>query len=233
MTSRPERLSPKEVGISEVLINYSIPPLPSLDVEVSVLDGKITPFSLRKVIELSPDEIMRKPLNMMRAEEVAVVPKKKHGRERSRPEMGAIRSDYRKMKQSLRFDGPGEVLAAIALNAGKARWTSSGLAGEGWVDLPEEERLWWSWVYAKEQKEVDVERFLSNEREGNILRAVFLMRFRQNKGLISQDEFDRFLTEVSPLIPGKNKEFISLLGEITQKFPTPFSNEQKRILQLF
>lgn len=234
MTSRAERLS-QTVDIGEVLNKYFIPPLPSLETQVLLLDGGITPFSLEKVIKLGPDEIMKKPLNTMTLKETAVVSKKRHGgRERPRREMGLIRRDYEGIRRGLQFDGPGKVLAAIALNAGKeARWTSSRLTGEGWVDPSEEEHLWWSWVYAKEQEGFDMERFLSDEREGNILHATFLMRFRQNQGLISQDKFDRFLAEISPLVPEKNKDFISLLGKITKEFPTPFSNEQKRILQLF
>ena len=63
-------------------------------------------------------------------------------------------------------------------------------------------------------------KFLNDEREGNILHASFLMRFRRRQDLTTPVDFGNFLTHIAPFVFEGEEGLINLLREISQKFST-------------
>ncbi|PIS13765.1 hypothetical protein COT65_02430 [Candidatus Shapirobacteria bacterium CG09_land_8_20_14_0_10_47_13] len=205
--------------IEEILAQYGISPLPSLNARVRFQDSRGT-LSFKGAMELAPQDLLREPLATISEGELKAVEFKKHGgKPRPKREINAIRESYWKEKSRLLARGPGAVLAAIALNPEKkARWERTGLVGNGgWSVPPEEESAWWGWVYGVSKKGVKVkERWES--KEGDILHALYIMRFRRGRGDITEDVFESFKNEIDRLIPEGDEGLGEFLRGIAKHF---------------
>jgi len=89
------------------------------------------------------------------------------------------------------------------------------------ISFPEAEEAFWSWV--KEQRGMGVdtsswwENGNGNGNKGNILRAVFIVRFSVVNGKLEPQSLDEFTKKMNLLMPEDNNLF-SLLQEINKRF---------------
>lgn len=145
---------------------------------------------------------------------------KPHGRPRSSAQKKRIRKNFSKLGQRLTENGPGWLMAAIATNHEReARWFEYGITGnEDWREPPEAEKAWWVWIYQMERKGAKIEKWWQNGT-GELLHAFFVMRHRGAFSEVSPATFQKFVDQISPLIP-EDKQITQPLSEITEKFTT-------------
>lgn len=208
------------ITIERIFARYNILPLLPLGARVKFQDSQGT-LSFAEAMKLAPQNLLREPLATIYKEELRAVESKKHGgKPRPKREINAIRESHWKERSRLLGKGPGRVLAAIVLNPEKqARWERVGLVGSGdWSTPPEEESAWWGWVYSERQKNVKIEGRWENGSKGNILHALYVMRFRRGRGDITEDVFESFKGEIDQLIPEDDKGLEELLRRIAKHF---------------
>lgn len=207
-----------EVTIEKIFAQYNISPLPPLDTRVKFQDSRGS-LSLVGAMKLAPQDLLREPLTALSKAELEVVRSKKHGgKPRPKREINAIRELHWKERSTLLTRGPGRVLAAIALNPEKqARWERVDLVGNGdWSAPPEEESAWWGWVYGVGQKSPEVAEWWEDGSKGDILHALYIMRFRRGRGDITEDVFESFKKEIDQLIPKSDKRLEELLRGVAK-----------------
>lgn len=207
--------------IESVLKRYNIlPQVSSLDKRVQLEGEAGTQFSLGDALNLTPKDLLSVQLTIISIGESKTLAPQRHGRGlRPRREIAAIRKTHDNERANLLAEGPGRILAAIAANPEKpAKWTRVGLTGnEDWVKPPEEENAWWNWIYRKKQtKEVDIEKLYRWDKI-DILRAVFIMRFRRQKGGIDTNTYKQFVGEIDTWLPEEDEELEGYLREITRR----------------
>ncbi len=91
------------------------------------------------------------------------------------------------------------------------------------ISFPEAEEAFWGWVKEQRGRGIDTSSWWKNGNgngnKGNIIRAVFIMRFGFANGLVGRESFNEFTKKMNPLIPEDN-ELFELLKGIRERFAT-------------
>ena len=88
------------------------------------------------------------------------------------------------------------------------------------TSFPRAERAFWSWVDELEGKGRNTSGWWGNGNgdgnKGNLLRAVFIMRFGFVNGNVPRQDFDKFTKKINSIIP-EDSDLFGLFREITEK----------------
>lgn len=146
-------------ALEEIGKKYNISPLPSLETRVNLSGGHAESLTLREVLALGWEQLLRYSLKAFEIEE--------------RKASGSLKQRVLAKKKDWLRKGVGETLAAIVLNPGLTfRWTSSGPVGDGnWQTPSPQESEYWGWAHGLSRVNVD-----NNLVLREIPHAVFIMR---------------------------------------------------------
>lgn len=221
MTEREKECHSIEI-LLKILEEFDIPVVQAttLKSEIQFSDHN-QPLSLKSALNKPQKELVTAPLGILKTAETFAVQAKRHGRPKSKREIGDIREQFtRAASKLLSPEGVGRILATITLNSGqKARWVREGLdclVEDGQWRLPsKEEEKWWGWLYRQKQKGENVEGWFKDRFVVNLFHANYVMRVRRSE--LPSKEFDEFLGMIDPLVPDEG-ELPRIFKEITKTF---------------
>lgn len=222
MTEREKECPSIEI-LLKILEEFDIPVVQATTVLTSEIQfsDHTQPLSLKSALNKPQKELVTAPLGILKTAETFAVQAKRHGRPKSKREIGDIREQFTwAASKLLSPEGVGRILATIILNSGqKARWVREGLdclVENGQWRLPsKEEEKWWGWLYRQKQKGENVEGWFKDRFVVNLFHANYVMRVRRSE--LPPKEFDEFLRMIDPLVPDEG-ELPRIFKEITKTF---------------
>lgn len=208
-------------GLGSILKKYQISSLPPMAAAVTFLDHAAKALSLEEALQLPAEYLIHYSMRIIHQGESKLSSQRHGGGLRPRSQVTEIRTRLAKERETLQNEGPARVISAIAFNSGKtARWSRSGLEGieEDWFNPPDEEVMWWGWLYRKAKQEEEFLRKIDKEKI-DLLHAVFIARARRQKGEMLKEDFHRFLAEISGLVPESDSFLVGSLQEVSKGYP--------------